>query len=136
MDIYFSDFFRVSPALLEEHGAFDISLVNDLPLFIDPFLLFNSDNPGYQELHEELIRYMRFLKSVSGDPSTKPPLLEAWFTFPEIKQNWLGYSQKGNRGHGLGLDFAHALHRNLHTVFRDFGEETITRSSHLEKLCL
>ncbi len=136
MDIYFSDFFRVSPDLLEEHGAFDISLVNDLPLFIDPFLLFNSDNPSYQELHEGLIRYMRFLKSVSGDPSIKPPLLEAWFTFPEIKQNWLGYSQKGNRGHGLGLDFAYALHRNLHTVFRDFGEETITRSSHLEKLCL
>ena len=43
---------------------------------------------------------------------------------------------KGNRGHGLGRDFATSLHENLHTVFRDFGEEEITRSSHIEKLCL
>ncbi len=43
MKIYFSDFFEVLPALLEEYGAFNISLLNDLPLFIDPFLLFNSD---------------------------------------------------------------------------------------------
>ena len=40
--IYFSDAFEVSPQILEEYGAFDVSLLNDLPLFIDPFLLFNS----------------------------------------------------------------------------------------------
>ena len=27
---------------MDEYGAFDISVVSDLPLFIDPFLLFNS----------------------------------------------------------------------------------------------
>jgi hypothetical protein len=43
--IYFTDFFDIPPTLLEEYGAFNISLVNDLPLFIDPFLLFNSQNP-------------------------------------------------------------------------------------------
>jgi len=63
-DIYFSDYFRVSPDTLEEYGAFDISLVGDLPLFVDPFLLFNSENPTYQALHAEIIRYMRFLKDV------------------------------------------------------------------------
>lgn len=40
--VYFSDRFRVSPYVLDRYGAFDISVVSDLPLFIDPFLLFNS----------------------------------------------------------------------------------------------
>jgi len=48
----------------------------------------------------------------------------------------LGFSQSGNRGSGLGRDFAVALHQNLHRLFADFGRETVTRSSHLEKLCL
>ena len=38
--IYCSDFFGVSSDLLEEEGLFNISLLNDLPLFIDPFLIF------------------------------------------------------------------------------------------------
>ena len=41
--IYFSDFFNVSPEKIKEYGAFNISLINDLPLFIDQFLLFNNE---------------------------------------------------------------------------------------------
>jgi hypothetical protein len=134
--IYFSDFLGVSPDLIEKYGAFNVSLVGDLPLFVDPFLLFNSENPVYQGLHAEIIRYMRFLKDVTLSGSVPPPLIDAWFSFKEVRQNWLGYSRSGNRGHGLGKDFAHALHRNFNSVFRDFGEETVTRSSHIEKLCL
>ncbi|MBR8834457.1 MAG: hypothetical protein DSM106950_10585 [Stigonema ocellatum SAG 48.90 = DSM 106950] len=136
MAIFFSDFFNVSPDLIEDYGAFNISLINDLPLFIDPFLLFNSEKPTYQQLHEDIIQYMRFLKDMSLSDNINPHLVDAWFTFPEIKQNWLGFSITGNRGHGLGRDFAKALNKNLNSVFRNFGEETITRSSHLEKLCL
>lgn len=136
MSIFFSDFFDVSPDLIENYGALNISLINDLPLFIDPFLLFNSKNQLYQNLHNEIIRYMRFLKEVSLDDGIDPHLINAWFTFPEIKQNWLGFSKEGNKGHGLGKEFAEALHRNLNSIFRNFGEETVTRSSHLEKLCL
>jgi len=39
MKLYFSDFFEVSPEVIEKYGAFNPSLINDLPLFIDPFLL-------------------------------------------------------------------------------------------------
>ena len=134
LDIYFSDFFAVEAAALEEHGAFDVSLVNDLPLFVDPFLLFYSDNPTYQQLHSEIINYMRFLKTVASDGSIDPALLRLWFTFPEVKQNWLRFSEQGNQGHGLGRDFAHALHENLQRVFRDFGDERVTHGSHIEKL--
>lgn len=50
MKIYFSDFFDVDEKTLETYGAFNISLINDLPLFIDPFLLFGSKEGEYQML--------------------------------------------------------------------------------------
>lgn len=134
--IYFSDFFEIEPAVVEGFGAFNISLITDLPLFVDPFLLFNSENARYQELHDEILRYMRFLKNCTLEKSITSALVDAWFSFREVKQNWLGFSKSGNAGHGLGKDFARALHKNFGTVFRNFGEETLTVSSHLEKLCL
>jgi hypothetical protein len=42
-----------------------ISLVSDLPLFIDPFLLFNSDKPEYRRLPDSIIDYLRFLRDKS-----------------------------------------------------------------------
>jgi hypothetical protein len=136
MKIYFSDFFEVPPETLEDYGAFNISLVTDLPLFIDPFLLFNSDNEEYQQLHEEIVKYVKFLRDRSVDLTLDKGLISAWYTFPEIKQNWLGFSQKDNRGRGLGPAFAAALHKNLHEVFSNFGKEKVTKGSHIEKLCL
>jgi hypothetical protein len=134
--IYFCDVFDVDPADLESYGAFDVALINDLPLFIDPFLLFNSPKAEYQELHRQIIRYVRFLRDKSISGQVTPGLLQAWFIFKEVKQNWLGFSQVGNAGTGLGKDFAIALDKNLRTVFANFGEETVTKSSHLEKLTL
>ena len=46
IQVYFSDFFRVDREVIEAYGAVDISLINDLPLFVDPFLLFNHGRPG------------------------------------------------------------------------------------------
>lgn len=136
VSIYFSDFFDVAPEILEEYGAFNVSLIKDLPLFIDPFLLFDSEEAHYQRLHDEIIRYLKFLRDASSDESISVGLLDSWFRFPEVKQNWLGFSKTGNNGSGLGTDFARSLRRNLHHVFSDFGSEFITRGSHLEKLCL
>ncbi len=134
--IYFSDFFSVRPEVLEEYGAFDVSLINDLPLFIDPFLLFNNTDPDYQALHEQIITYLKFLRDKSVAGKIDNGLLEAWFTFREVRENWLGYSLNGNGGSGLGMDFAIALNANLNKVFADFGNEKISHSSHLEKVCL
>lgn len=134
--IYFSDFFDVDQQTLEDYGAFNISLINDLPLFIDPFLLFDSENLEYKVLHDEIIKYVKFLRDVSIDPAIDKGLIAHWFSFPEVSQNWLGFSRTGNKGSGLGKDFAATLNRHLHNVFKDFGAETVTRGSHLEKLCL
>ena len=43
MATLFSDYFGIDKDTLEEYGAFNISVVNDLPLLIDPFLIFNSE---------------------------------------------------------------------------------------------
>jgi hypothetical protein len=134
--VYFSDVFQVPRETIESYGALDLSLVADLPLFIDPFLLFHSQKPEYRRLHDEIIGYVRFLRSLSLEGGIRPGTLGHLFRFPEVKQNWLGYSRSGNRGSGLGPHFAEALNRNLGTIFRDFGGEQVTRGSHLEKLCL
>ncbi len=134
--ILFSDYFNIDKKILDEYGAFDISLIADLPLFIDPFLLFNSKNPEYQVLHAEIIKYLRFLRKKSVNQQITPGLLSSWYKFKEVKQNWFGYSAQGNSGSALGKQFADALNENFSQIFSDYGDEKITRGSHLEKLCL
>src|SRR6266568_8311905 len=100
MKVYFSDFFEVEANTVKKYGAFNISLLSDLPLFVDPFLLFNSKKSEYQELHSRMISYLRFLKEKSGNQDLDPGLLGAWYKFPEVKQNWFGFTASGNKGSG------------------------------------
>ena len=134
--MFFSDYFGIAREVVEGYGAFDISLTNDLPLFIDPFLLFNSENPNYKTLHDAMIEYLRFLRDMAAASDLPASLVSSWYQFPEIKQTWLGFTGIGNSGRGLGARFASALARNLHYVFQDFGTEGVTQGTHLEKLCL
>ncbi len=136
MATFFSDYFGIDPQVIEDYGAFDVSIINDLPLFIDPFLLFNSEKDDYQALHNDIIAYLVFLRDKAQHSKATDHLLGLWYCFPEVKQNWLGFSVSGNGGSGLGIKFARALHGNLHRVFHEFGAEKITEGSHLEKVCL
>ncbi len=136
MATYFTEFFGVKRSDLRKYGAFNISLVTDLPLFIDPFLLFNSKDQKYKKLHDEMISYLKFLRDKAKEGTTSPGLLSAWYRFPEVKQTWLGLTTTGNTGSGLGSGFATALNENLSKIFSNFGKEQVTRGSHLEKLCL
>ena len=92
MATYFSEQFEVRRAVLAKYGAFNASLVTDLPLFIDPFLLFNSRKRKYRELHDRIIDYLRFLREKAEEGSIDPGLLRAWYRFPEVKQTWLGFN--------------------------------------------
>lgn len=135
--IYFSDFFGIDEDVIEGYGAVNVSLINDLPLFIDPFLLFNSEDEKIRKIHDEMISYLKFLQIQSEEQSYPPRgMLNSWYTFPEVKQTWLGFSLKGNSGRGLGADFAKGLHGGLSSIFKSFGKETITKATHMEKLCL
>lgn len=117
-NIYFSDVFGIDPEIVEEYGAFNIALVNDLPLFVDPFLLYDSENPVYRTLHDEIIKYLCFLRDRAVADELTPGSMTQWLYFREIKQNWLGFSKSGNDGTGLGRKFAEALARNLTAAFR------------------
>ncbi len=115
--MYFNEVFKIDEKVLEEYGAFNISLINDLPLFIDPFLLFNSEKAEYQELHSKIILYLSFLREQSAAKKIDEGLLNSWYCFHEVKQNWLGFSMVGNEGSGLGMDFARSLDANLAAIF-------------------
>jgi hypothetical protein len=136
MATFFNEYFGVTRDAVDDYGAFNVSIINDLPLFIDPFLLFNSDKPEYQKLHADILKYMMFLRDAIAAGAINKDLVKAWFLFPEVKQNWLGFSLHGNGGTGLGKDFANSLRTNLTTLFADYGRETITTSSHIEKVAL
>lgn len=131
---YFSDFFEVEPNVIEDYGAFNISLINDLPLFIDPFLLFNSKDQKYSKLHQDIIDYLLFLKNISSNSLSEGDI-NNYFRFPEVKQTWLGYSKNGNSGSGLGKKFANGLSNSFKSYLSNFGNEQLT-SAHLEKVCL
>lgn len=135
--IYFSDFYGISRSVIEEYGAMDISLHNDIPLFIDPFLIFCSEEQQCQDMHADIITYLKYLRDLSVDnPNLSIHELKYLYCFPEVKQTYLGFCRNGNAGSGLGLGFARALHAGLKDIFRNFGEETVTKGHHIEKVCL
>lgn len=134
--IYFSDVFQVEQEVIEAYGAFNIALVNDLPLFIDPFLLFDSENQEFRNLHDDIIKYLVFVKERAQAGELTEGAITQWLLFREVKQNWLGFSKQGNRGTGLGPQFAQALAHNFKNIFKNFGDEDLTEGSHLEKLGL
>lgn len=134
-DIYFSDIFQIDPRTLRDYGALDVCLVSDLPLFIDPFLLFSSEKKEYQDLHNSIINYIKYLRDHSSERVNGATLKEL-YCFSEVRQNWLGFTVLGNNGSGLGMDFAKSLNDALNTTLTNFGEENITNAPHLEKLAL
>lgn len=130
--MFFSEYYGIDTSIIEEYGAVDISFVCDLPLFIDPMLIFNSEKEEYKKLHEKIIRYFHFLyKKASEGLSAKE--LGAWFEFNEVPNNWLGYSMTGNKGAALGKQYAKFLYENIR-----FAVDTndITKSNHIEKIML
>jgi hypothetical protein len=133
--LHFTEYYGVDATVLAAHGAFDISLVSDLPLFIDPFLLFNSSKPEYQSLHQSIIKYVVFLRDKSAVGAIADGLLKNWYFFKEVKQNWLGFTVLGNQGSALGPEFAKSLNANLGKLFAD-DKELPTEGRHLEKVSL
>ncbi|MFF0174774.1 hypothetical protein [Micromonospora profundi] len=114
--VYFSDYFGVNEDDLDSYGALNICLVSDLPLFVDPFLLFQSEKEEYHDLHDSIIKYLGFLKDHSALARQDKGLLKEWFFFGEVKENWLGFTFLGNGGRGLGEKFALSLSSHLSTI--------------------
>ena len=131
-NMFFSEQFQTDTELIKAYGAVDISLVCDIPLFIDPMLIFNSDKREYQLLHQEIIRYFHFLytKAKQGLSSKE---INAWFNFSEVPNNWLGFSLVGNKGLALGKKYAEFLYKNIEFALDTHG---ISKGQHIEKAML
>ena len=128
----FSDYFNVSEEIIGDYGAINISLISDIPLFIDPMLIFNSKKSEYQELHKEIIKYFHFLANKAQQRLTKSEV-NTWFCFHEVCENWLGYSLSGNKGSALSTEFGHFLYENIGFVLNTHG---ISQEIHAEKIML
>src|SRR6266496_2443100 len=72
----------------------------DVPVGIDPFLLYKSRDSEYRQLHESLIDAF----NVGLDAVRRNVLTEArtLFDFPEVSAIGLGYTEKSKRGSGVG----------------------------------
>lgn len=131
--LLFNEYFEVDQEVVDRYGALNICLEADLPLFVDPFLLFSSANPEYRELHNKIVGHLVFLRELAVDT---PAIGLTLFQFPEVRQNWLGVCKWGNNGKGLGPKFARNLIDAFNGFYRNFGAETVTDASHIEKLTL
>lgn len=133
--LLFTEYFNIQESIMTNYGALNICLSSDLPLFIDPFLLFASEKKEYKELHKHVVNHLLFLKEYATE-NLITDLDVNLFAFPEIKQNWLGLSEYGNGGKGLGKHFAKNIIKSFNGFYRTFGEEIITDETHIEKLTL
>ena len=131
--LLFNEYFEIDQNVLDRYGALNICLEADLPLFVDPFLLFSSANPEYRELHDKIVGHLIFLRTLAVD---NPAIGLTLFQFPEVRQNWLGLCKWGNNGKGLGPKFARNVIGAFNGFYRNFGTETVSDASHIEKLTL
>lgn len=128
----FSEYFKVDAKSIDEYGAIDISLVADIPMFIDPILIFNSNKIEYKKLHENIIKYMYFLAQ-KAKSNLDEKEIKTWFTFKEVCNNWLGFSMAGNKGQALNIGFGKSLYENIAFVLNN---NNISKGIHSEKIML
>jgi hypothetical protein len=91
--------------LLEGVSQYDVDFMIprigiDLPLGIDPFLMFKSGDEEFRRLHQIITDH--FNAGVRAVSSGRLDLADEIFNFPEVAAIGLGYTKSGKRGSGLG----------------------------------
>jgi hypothetical protein len=95
---------RNSP-LITGVSQFEVDFVvprigTDLPLGIDPFLLYKSRDLVLGRLHKQIVElFNRGLRLIHEGQRQKARYL---FSFPEVSEIGLGYARKGKKGSGVG----------------------------------
>ena len=78
----------------------------DIPLGIDPFLLYKSRNAIFSQLHDMILKV--FNAGIQALREGKSEDARYLFDFPEVREIGFGYSRKSKRGSGVG-DFLASL---------------------------
>jgi len=91
--------------LLQNISQYDVDFVIplvgvDVPVGIDPFLLYKSRDPGYRKLHTTLIS--TFNAGIDAIRRKNQSEANRLFDFPEVAAIGMGYTQGGKRGSGVG----------------------------------
>src|ERR1017187_9643247 len=91
--------------LVRAVSQFDVDFVIplkgvDIPLGIDPFLLFKSRDPEFRNLHDLLLNV--FNAGVRAVRSNELDDAGRILTFPEVSEIGLGYTRTSRRGSGVG----------------------------------
>jgi hypothetical protein len=72
----------------------------DVPVGIDPFLLYKSRDPEYRQLHVQLLE--AFNLGITAVRSSKLSEAGRILDFPEVSPIGMGYTRRGKRGSGVG----------------------------------
>ena len=128
----FSEYFGVDKQLLDEYGAVDISLVCDLPLFIDPMLIYLNKNPEIKKHYQDIETYLQILLK-KASCNLNQIQINNFFSFKERGNNWFGVCKNGNRGNALGKKFASEFYSQISTICDN---NDISNNIHLEKMFL
>jgi len=107
--VFFSKEFGINRS--EDYDWFDPRLDDDTKLFIDPFLVFESDIPHFRNASDKFIEFFRAAFALAartnglkiGNDYEK---LKNILTFPEVPEVCLGYSKGGTAGSGAGGGFS------------------------------
>ena len=105
----FSQVFEIQR--MPEDDWFDPILSVDTQLFIDPFLLYDSEAGLFVGSHEQVIRffseaYKLIAQSAGNTSSQRYRKALTILLFPEAQELCLGYASTGTRGFGSGKGFA------------------------------
>ncbi len=100
---------KAGALLLPHVSQYDVDFVIprigvDIPVGIDPFLLFKSRNPEFRQLHQQLLD--AFNAGIDAVKRGSPDEARAILDFPEESAIGFGYTKKGKGGSGVGTYMA------------------------------
>lgn len=113
----FSRVFKIS--LDESDDWFDPILMKDTKLFIDPFLIFDTNDTNFKECYKKTIDFFDkgfeiAAVSKSDDSDIRYRQLKRMMSFPEVEEICLGYSEGDTGGSGAGGKFAKIIVDSLY----------------------
>lgn len=131
----FSDQFQIT--LGRDDNWFDPVLTMDTHLFLDPFLLYASEEGHFAGSHQEVVSFFNSVfQMISRSQGNSTSLY--WkravnlLQFPEVEEICLGYTDAGTKGSGSGIELAHVIASLLWEAIR----AGLTEIRHFEEVCI
>ncbi|MFS4506594.1 hypothetical protein ACMA46_10200 [Clavibacter sp. Sh2141] len=131
----FTDHFAVERQ--QDDDWFDCELSTDTPLYVDPFLVFEDDDPYWSETRQTVIDFfglaLRFVQDSGGD-ATSPHYLKAvrMLRFPEPSEFALGLAMGHPKGSGAGAKYA----RDMADALSKLYQHGVTQVGHIHAFSL